>query len=40
VNSADDCAAKPLAKATAPMPPSKFDSRSSSAATVGFMIRE
>ena len=40
VNNAADCAASPLAKATAPAPPSRFAMRSSNAATVGFMIRE
>ena len=34
------CAARPLANATAPAPPSRLATRSSSTATVGFMMRE
>ena len=34
------CAAMPLAKATAPQPPSRLATRSSNTATVGFMMRE
>ena len=40
VNSAAACAAIPLANATAPAPPSRFATRSSKTATVGFMMRE
>ena len=40
VNSAAICAAIPLANATAPHPPSRFATRSSNTATVGFMMRE
>ncbi len=40
VNSAAACAAIPLANATPPAPPSRFATRSSKTATVGFMIRE
>ena len=40
VNSAAACAAIPLANATPPTPPSRFATRSSNTATVGFMIRE
>ena len=40
VNSAAACAAIPLANATAPHPPSRFATRSSNTATVGFMMRE
>ena len=40
VNSAAACAASPLANATAPAPPSRFATRSSNTATVGFMMRE
>ena len=40
VKSAAACAASPLANATAPAPPSRLATRSSSTATVGFMIRE
>ena len=40
VNSAAFCAASPLAKATAPAPPSRFATRSSNTAVVGFMMRE
>jgi hypothetical protein len=40
VKSAAACAASPLAKATAPTPPSSDAMRSSKVAVVGFMIRE
>jgi hypothetical protein len=40
VKSAAACAAMPLANATAPQPPSRFATRSSNTATVGFMMRE
>ena len=40
VNSAAAWAARPLAKATAPAPPSRLATRSSKTAVVGFMIRE
>ncbi len=40
MNSAATCAASPLANATPPAPPSRFATRSSNTATVGFMIRE
>ena len=40
VKRAAACAAIPLENATAPQPPSRFATRSSSTATVGFMIRE
>ena len=40
VKSAAAWAAIPLANATAPLPPSRFATRSSNTATVGFMIRE
>ena len=40
MNSAAACAAIPLANATAPQPPSRFATRSSNTATVGFMMRE
>ncbi len=40
MNSAAACAAIPLANATAPAPPSRFATRSSNTATVGFMMRE
>ena len=38
--SAAACAAIPLANATPPQPPSRFATRSSNTATVGFMMRE
>ena len=40
VNRAAACAARPLANATAPAPPSRLATRSSKTAVVGFMIRE
>ncbi len=40
VKSAAAWAASPLANATAPAPPSRFATRSSNTATVGFMMRE
>ena len=40
VNSAAACAASPLANATPPAAPSRFATRSSKTATVGFMMRE
>ena len=40
VNSAAAWAAIPLANATPPAAPSRFATRSSNTATVGFMIRE
>ena len=40
VKSAPACAAIPLANATPPAPPSRFATRSSNTATVGFMMRE
>jgi hypothetical protein len=40
VKRAAACAAIALANATAPHPPSRFATRSSKTATVGFMMRE
>ena len=39
MKSAAACAAIPLANATPPHPPSRFATRSSNTATVGFMMR-